>query len=81
MEPETTINDTLIDLKPIFGEPYINRTVETVHTDGAGTVISTTVVTEQVKNLEFVANGFIFTLVLLLFSNILLRTVFPKRRG
>lgn len=71
----------MIDLKPLFGEPYVDRVIETVQKDAAGTVIGTTTVTEQVKNLEFVANGFVFSFVLITVFYVVVRTFFPARRG
>jgi hypothetical protein len=73
--------EMMIDLKPLFGEPYVDRVIETVQKDAAGTVIGTTTVTEQVKNLEFVANGFVFSFVLITVFYVVVRTFFPARRG
>jgi hypothetical protein len=70
-----------IDLKPILGEPYKEVVDTTITMDAVGTVIQQVQVTRSVKNMEFAANGFIFVLVLIVFANILLRTVFPKKRG
>lgn len=66
---------TLIDLKPVLGQPYIEHTVTTTSPDA----LEVLNYTEQVINIEFVANGVIFLFVLILVGNILLRTIFPKR--
>jgi hypothetical protein len=65
----------IIDLKPILGDPYKVLTNNTLQDD---IVINT--YQYEVPNIEFIANGVLFIFVLILMGNILLRTIFPKKR-